>query len=253
MANSLLRTTANKMLGVTGGRFGRQCFRFAYDTSNRALASQSPRQWHTVLDQSLPKTDAMPELTTAKSVLLTDLALCVNRYRLFTPGIYVCLHVPVLLDAHTRIVPGLVAMVNHGVLKQCEPVEHGFEGPPNFILDVFDTEEMAEYESRKKTFEKFGVTEYVAVENLDCPKLHWNRHDGSRFVTAAPDGHGVIKSLALPGLWIAVPALAARDWWTILAAIERGVTRLGHHEFQETIWHKGGRSTQDNVIPYEAG
>ena len=80
----------------------------------------------------------MPELTTEKSVLLTDLALCVNRYRLFTPGIYVCLHVPVLLDENTRIVPGLIAMVNHGRLKQCKPVTLGFEGPPNFVLDVFD-------------------------------------------------------------------------------------------------------------------
>ena len=195
----------------------------------------------------------MPELTTAKSALLTDLALCVNRYRLFTPGIYVCLHVPVLLDVNTRIVPGLISMVNHGKLKQCEPVTLGFEGPPNFVLDVFDADEMAEYEVRKSIFERFGVTEYVAVENLDCPRLHWNRHDGHRFAEAAPDRNGVIKSKALPGLWIPVEALAARDWWAILFAIERGVTRLGHHEFQETIWHKNGRSAEDTPIPFEAG
>ncbi|MDA1054259.1 MAG: Uma2 family endonuclease [Planctomycetota bacterium] len=195
----------------------------------------------------------MPELTTAKSVLLTDLALCVNRYRLFTPGIYVCLHVPVVLDANTRIVPGLIAMVNHGILKQCEPVTLGFEGPPNFVLDVFDSNEMAEYESRRIAFERFGVTEYVAVENSECPQLHWNRHDGSCFEEAIPDRNGVIKSKALPGLWIPVRALAARDWWSILSAIERGVTRQGHHEFQESIWHKDGRSMYDNSIPFEAG
>ena len=195
----------------------------------------------------------MPELTTAKSVLLTDLALCVNRYRLFTPGIYVCLHVPVLLDENTRIVPGLIAMVNHGTLKQCEPVTFGFEGPPNFVLDVFDSDEMAEYESRKNAFEQFGVIEYVAVENLECPQLHWNRHDGSGFAEAIPDRNGVIKSKALPGLWIPINALRTRDWWSILSAIERGVTRLGHHEFQESIWHKDGRSTSDNSIPFEAG
>ena len=54
----------------------------------------------------------MPELSTGKSALLTDLAMCVSHYRLFTPGIYVCVHVPVLLDANTRIVPGLISMVN---------------------------------------------------------------------------------------------------------------------------------------------
>jgi hypothetical protein len=195
----------------------------------------------------------MPELTTAKSVLLTDLALCVNHYRLFTPGIYVCLHVPVVLDENTRIVPGLIAMVNHGRLKQCEPVTLGFEGPPNFVLDVFDADEMAEYKARRSDFERSGVTEYVVVENAERLRLHWNRHDGSRFVDAAADRNGVIKSKALPGLWIPVKALATRDWWAILSAIEYGVTRLGHHEFQESIWHKDGRSPDGGPIPFEAG
>ncbi|MCB9925523.1 MAG: Uma2 family endonuclease [Planctomycetaceae bacterium] len=195
----------------------------------------------------------MLELTTAKSVLLTDLALCVNHYRLFTPGIYVCLHVTVVLDENTRIVPGLISMVNHGRLKQCEPVERGFEGPPNFVLDVFDTDEMAEYEARRSTFERFGVTEYVVVENAEPLRLHWNRHDGSRFVDTAADRNGVIKSQALPGLWFPVEAVARRDWWSILSGIEYGVTRRGHHEFQETIWHKNGRSSQDDPIPFDAG
>lgn len=195
----------------------------------------------------------MPELTTEKSVLLTDLVLCVNRYRLLTPGIYVCLHVPVSLDATTRVVPGLVAMVNHGRLKQCEPVEFGFEGPPNFVLDVFESDEMDEYEARKKVFEKFGVTEYVAVELADELRLHWNRHNGHSFEDAVPNRQGLIKSQALPGLWVPVQALANRDWWSILSAIERGVTRLGHHEFQDSIWHKSDQFTTDRPIPFEAG
>src|SRR5690242_17312252 len=91
----------------------------------------------------------MPELTTGQSALLTDLALCVNHYRLFTPGIYVCVHVPVLLDANTRIVPGLVAMANHGRFKQCEALANGFAGPPNFVLDVFVSGQLDEYERRR--------------------------------------------------------------------------------------------------------
>lgn len=195
----------------------------------------------------------MPELSTQKSVLLTDLALCVNHYRLFTPGIYVCLHVPVVLNATTRVIPGLIAMVNHGRLKQCEPVENGFEGPPNFVLDVFDREETAEYETRRNAFEKFGVTEYVAFDTSDTSKFRWNRHNGQSFEEAVPDRHGLIKSKALPGLWFSVHALAIRDWWSILATIERGVTRLGHHEFQESIWHKNGPPAGERPIPFEAG
>jgi hypothetical protein len=195
----------------------------------------------------------MPELTTGQSALLTDLALCVNRYRLFTPGIYVCVHVPVELDANTRVVPGLISMVNHGRLKQCEALEHGFRGPPNFVLDVFVPGDLAEYERRRGLFERAGVIEYVAVEDEHSPVLHWNRLENGRFRTVEPDPAGLIRSQALPGLWIPMQALANRDWWAILASIEYGVTRLGHHEHQETIWHKNVRPGHDGPIPFEAG
>ena len=38
----------------------------------------------------------MAELGVHQSALLTDLALCVNRYRLFSPGWYVCVLAKVL-------------------------------------------------------------------------------------------------------------------------------------------------------------
>jgi hypothetical protein len=195
----------------------------------------------------------MPELTIGQSALLTDLVLCVNRYRLFTTGLYVCVHVPVLLDAETRVVPGLVAMINGGRLKQCEPSAQGFQGPPNFVLDVFNRGERAEYERRRGLFERFGVTEYVAVEDTRSPTLHWNREDGGRFREVEADPDGLIKSQALPGLWIPTRALAARDWWAVLAAIERGCSRRGHHEFLETVWHLSGRPSSQEPIPFEAG
>ena len=194
----------------------------------------------------------MAELTTSQSVLLTDLALCVNHYRLFTPGIYVCLHVAVELDAETRILPGLVAQVNWGRLKQCEATENGFKGPPNFVLDVFTAGDLAEYERRRELFERFGVTEYAAVEDSQAPVLHWNRLEDGKFKTIVEDAPGVIRSKALPGLWIPTAALDRRDWWVILAAIERGCTRLGHHEFMETIWHKDQASAGEE-IPFAAG
>jgi Putative restriction endonuclease len=195
----------------------------------------------------------MPELTTHQSALLTDLALCVNHYRLFTPGIYVCVHVPVQLDAQTRVVPGLVSMVNYGRLKQCEPQDLCFQGPPNFVLDVFVAGDLAEYHHRQRLFERFGVTEYVAVEDSETLKVHWNRLDSGQFQEIEQDAPGEIRSKALPGLWIPTDALARRDWWAILAAIERGVTRRGHHEFMETILHKDGRPSHEEPIPFSVG
>ena len=72
---------------------------------------------------------------------LTDLALCVNRYRLFSPGWYVCVLTKVKLSSEESEVPGLVAMVNYGRKKQCDAGDDAFYGPPNFVLDVFDSKD----------------------------------------------------------------------------------------------------------------
>ena len=143
-------------------------------------------------------------------------------------------------------------MVNWGRLRQCEPTESGFKGPPNFVLDVFTAGELAEYERRRKLFERFGVTEYVAVEDTQAPTLHWNRLEDGKFRIVDEDAPGLIQSKAMPGLWIPLEALARRDWWEILSTIERGVSRRGHHEFMETIWHKDVRAGHDEDVPFDA-
>ena len=56
----------------------------------------------------------MAELGVHQSALLTDLALCINRYRLFSPGWYVCVLAKVQLSPEESEVPGLVPMVNYG-------------------------------------------------------------------------------------------------------------------------------------------
>jgi len=74
----------------------------------------------------------MAELGVHQSALPTDLALCVNRYRLFSPGWYVCVLAKVQLSPEESEVPGLVAMVTYGRKKQCEVRDDVFHGAPNF-------------------------------------------------------------------------------------------------------------------------
>jgi hypothetical protein len=56
----------------------------------------------------------------------------------------------------------------------------------------------------------------------------------------------LIMSTALPGLWIPSYALKHRDWWAIMGAIARGLSRVGHHDFMDTIW-KAGKSRAGEV------
>lgn len=179
------------------------------------------------------------ELDVGLSALLTDIAMCIAYYRSFSPGLYCCTLVPVQLDESTRLCPGVLVMVNYGKHKQCsvDPSGDCFNGPPNFVLDVFG-DDLADYEYRRGCFERAQVREYVALQDGDTLSYFWNRLVDGRFTLIEEDDPGMIRSTALPGLWIPTEALKNRNWWLIMGSISQGVTRLGHHDLMESIWRK---------------
>jgi len=167
----------------------------------------------------------MAELGVHQSALLTDLALCVNRYRLFSPGWYVCVMAKVQLSATEWEVPGLVAMVNYGSKKQCEVRDEVFHGPPNFVLDVFDTADDEDFLRRRERFCRHGVHEYLVALNDDPVTVLWHRLESGAYRMVEPDRDGILRSQALPNFWMPLQAVQERDWWRILGCIERGVSR----------------------------
>ena len=179
-----------------------------------------------------------PELDVGRSALLTDIALCINYYRLFSPGLYVCVLAPVQLDGETQLTPGVLAMVNYGKHKQCsvDPEGDFFVGGPNFVVDIYPAEDWQDYETRKAAFERTGVIEYVAMQDTDPLVYRWNRLSDGKFALIEEDDPGFIRSAALPGLWIPTAALRARNWWTIMGSIAQGVSRRPHHELMDSIW-----------------
>jgi hypothetical protein len=171
------------------------------------------------------KCPRMAELGVHQSALLTDLALCVNRWRLLSPGWYVCVAPKVQLSPDQHEVPGLVAMVNYGSKKQCEVRDEAFQGPPNFVLDVFYSKDDEAFVRRHDRFCKHGVQEYVVALDTDPVTLLWHRLAAATYQLVQPDEDGIIRSTVLPNFWFPLKAVQARDWWTTLGCIERGVSR----------------------------
>jgi hypothetical protein len=164
----------------------------------------------------------MAELGVHQSALLTDLALCVNRYRMFSPGWYVCVLAKVQLSPEVSEVPGLVAMVKYGRKKQCEVRDEVFHGAPNFVLDVFYSKDDRDFLRRREQFCKYGVHEYLVAAD---DELLWHRLDGGCYRLVEPDEDGIVRSHALPNFWVPLKSLQDRDWWAVLGSIERGVSR----------------------------
>jgi hypothetical protein len=180
-------------------------------------------------------------LDIGQSALLTDVAMCINYYRLFSPGLYCCIHATVQLDDEKQFRPDLVVQVNHGRFKQCDPGPSYdcFRGAPNFVLDVFAGDDQLDYEQRREYFERYRVIEYVALRHTEPVQWIWNRLIDGKFSTIETADDELIMSAALPGLWIPTLALKHRDWWSVMGAIARGVTRVEHHDFMDTIWKVG--------------
>ena len=160
-----------------------------------------------------------------RSALLTDLALCINRYRLFSPGWYVCVLAKVQLAPDEWEAPGLTAMVNYGRMKQCQVKDEVFHGPPNFVLDVFDDEDDGDFLRRRERFYRHGVCEYFVAFDDQPVKILWHKRGENGFDLMEPDEDGVMRSSAMPNLWMPLKALQERDWWAVLGCIERGVSR----------------------------
>lgn len=180
----------------------------------------------------------MEKWSIGKSATLTDIAMCINKYRILTPGLYACINIGVKINGHIEY-PDLIVMMNSGNKKQCEPdyENNYFNGPPNFIVDIQEDISSELIKSRKKLFASSGVEEYLIV-NEGLTKVEWNRLIKSEFQEIYPDDDGIIKSSGLPGLWIPINGLKKRDYWAVMASIEHGTTRIEHHKLMQTIWKK---------------
>ena len=178
----------------------------------------------------------MEKWSIGKSATLTDIAMCINKYRILTPGLYACINIGVKVNGHIEY-PDLMVMVNSGSKKQCEPdyENNCFNGPPNFVVDIEEDSSSPSLKSRKKLFASSGVEEYLVV-NEALTRIEWNRLIKGEFQEIYPDENGMIRSSGLPGLWIPIDELKKRDYWAVMASIEHGATRAEHHKLMQTIW-----------------
>lgn len=180
----------------------------------------------------------MNPLGIGPAALLADLSMCINHYRLNSPGLFVLLHSAMQLGKEAQFVTSIAAIVHKGKHKQCT-VDYSLnivEGPANLVIDIIASEDGLNDLNRKPYFEQHKVKEYIIVRDTEHLTFEWNRLNGGKYETIYEDEEGLIKSSALPGLWIPVESLQNRNWWSVMAATDRGMSRKEYHDFMRTIW-----------------
>lgn len=181
----------------------------------------------------------MKNYSIGQSAYLTDLITCINLYRMNTPGLYACTNIAVKLKDGNVIYPDLMVMVNKGKYKQSQPDydEQIFKGPPNFILKAASAQNRQEAIDECAIYEKAGVKECLIVYDTNPISYEFKRLEKGRYKPVKPDDEGIIKSEALPGLWLSIDDMIRQDYFSVKTYIERGMTRKPYHDFMHTIWH----------------
>ena len=94
-----------------------------------------------------------------------------------------------------------------------------------------------DFHDKLRVYRRSGVLEYVVWRVLDR-ELDWLALREGTYQRLAADQAGILRSAVFPGLWLAVPALLARDLAGVLATLQVGLASPEHAAFRERRRHE---------------
>jgi Uma2 family endonuclease len=112
------------------------------------------------------------------------------------------------------------------------------EGPPELIVEIAASSESMDLHAKKETYRRSGVAEYLVWQVLER-KLSWFVLREGRYDELLPDGDGVLRSEAFPGLWLEPAALLELDLPRALHCLRQGLASEQHAAFLTQL--AGGR------------
>jgi Uma2 family endonuclease len=137
-----------------------------------------------------------------------------------TPGLRVGEEATVYLDAENEVQPDVIAFWDppRGGAARRRPDGY-VEGAPLLVIEIAASSASYDLHTKKEAYRRAGVPEYIAWSVLDR-RVDWFHLRDGQYILLEPDEQGVIESLVLPGLRLAVEAMLAGDTAAVLAAID---------------------------------
>jgi Uma2 family endonuclease len=104
------------------------------------------------------------------------------------------------------------------------------EGPPELAVEIVASSSAYDLHQKKGAYRRNGVCEYLAWIAGESRLVWWELRQGE-YQEIAPDGDGLLKSRAFPGLWLDAAALRRGDMKAVLASLRRGIDSADHATF----------------------
>jgi Uma2 family endonuclease len=152
-------------------------------------------------------------------------------YAAATPGVQLNDNATVRLDLDNEPQPDALLRLDErlGGQSRLSPDDY-IEGGPEFIAEIAASSAAYDVHDKLRAYRRNQVQEYL-VWQVHEHRVDWWHLQAGAYVLLPADARGVIRSVVLPGLWLAVPALLDGNLAEVLAVLQAGLAAPEHHAF----------------------
>jgi Uma2 family endonuclease len=162
-------------------------------------------------------------------------------YTAATPGVRTGVSPTVFLGPDDEVQPDALLFFDPAYGGQLRRTRDDYlAGAPELVVEVAASSASYDLHVKLRAYLRAGVKEYLVVVTYD-PQVRWLRSDGGAFRQLEPDGDGVVRSEAFPGLWLQPGALLAGDLTAVLATVSAGLEREDHARFAAELARRRGQ------------
>lgn len=158
-------------------------------------------------------------------------------YAAATPGVAMHDNGTVILGPDAEPQPDLMLQrVRRGTTRLVRRRETNYvSGPPEFVAEVSFSTERIDLNEKRADYDRYGVGEYLVHLVRTRAVILLGRDTAGQLVEIPPDADGLLRSRALPGLWIDPIALVAGDTVRLKSVLDAGLASAEHAAFVKTL------------------
>ncbi|WP_434683584.1 Uma2 family endonuclease [Pseudanabaena minima] len=141
-------------------------------------------------------------------------------YQSMVDGLEVGIKPTVRLDDENEPQPDAVLFRIDGKAKIDD--DGYISGAPELIAEIAASTVSYDLHSKKRTYERSGVKEYIVWRTLDR-QIDWFILENGKYNRIEPDQSGIIRSQEFLGLWLNVNAILNNDMSLVLKTLQTGI------------------------------
>jgi Uma2 family endonuclease len=155
-----------------------------------------------------------------------------GHYEAATPGVLCGDNSSLIVDEENEPQPDSMLFIAEGGAARLE--RDYVHGAPEFVAEIAVSSVSLDNHLKKRLYEQAGVKEYMIWRVLEGA-IDWFELTDDKYVAREADADGVLRSRAIPGLWLAREPMLALKMKEVLEILNEGFASPEHAVFVNRI------------------